>query len=258
MKTKCLLAPAILILAGFSPVASTVSAQIVAVTPASLTGTGLVTFDDIAGGGGNGVNYDTTFESNGASFGERFVGQTLTLLGDNDKLSGAPSGGSLTLAVGAPGQNLNVFFYTTSQVMDGLGFRGFPTAEAVGEGSFAVLFDFDQSQFGFDLVGGNGGNATIDFFRRDGGLIQSIVVSGLSDQSYAFARVGGVHDIAGISIWNDDAGGIGFDNLRHDVPGVVGPPPPTGAVPEPGTYGALGALLMTVLVARKLKRGRSA
>jgi hypothetical protein len=36
--------------------------------------------------------------------------------------------------------------------------------------------------------------------------------------------VGGVNDIAGISIENLDPGGIGLDNLCHDVPGVQGDP----------------------------------
>lgn len=117
-----------------------------------------------------------------------------------------------------------------------------------------MLFDFDQSEFGFDLVGGNSGTAFVDFFRRDGSLIQSINLTGLTNQSYGFSRVGGIQDIAGISIWNDDNGGIGFDNLRHDVPGVIGPPPTAGAVPEPSTYGALGALLIAAVVAKRMKR----
>ena len=49
-------------------------------------------------------------------------------------------------AVGAANQNLNVFTFTTSQVLTGLGPLGFPDGDAIGEGSFAVLFDFDQSE----------------------------------------------------------------------------------------------------------------
>lgn len=253
MKINRLLTPALMVLAsGFAPVASTVSAQIVAVSPGSLTGTGLITFDDVAGGAAPGTNYNGIFESNGADFGERFVGQINTPLGNSDVLSGTPTG-PLTLALGPTNQNLNVVFNVSSQVLAGLGPLGFPNFDAVGEGAFAVLFDFDQSEFGFDLVGGNSGNATVDFFRRDGSLIQTIVLSGLSDQSYAFSRVGGVHDIAGISIWNDDLAGIGFDNLRHDVAGVVGPPP-TGAVPEPSTYGLFGAAALVGALAWNRRR----
>src|SRR5215510_15746879 len=44
----------------------------------SLTGTGLITFDDIAGGPAPGTNYDGILTSGGASFAERFLGQTLS------------------------------------------------------------------------------------------------------------------------------------------------------------------------------------
>ena len=197
------------------------------VSYASLTGTQIVTFDDIAGGADPGTNYDSVVVSHGVGLGERFVGQTLSYLGDSDKLGGAPSG-ALTLMAGAPGQNLNVFNYSTN-VLTGLGHLGFPNGNAIGEGAFALTFSSDQSEFGFQLVGGNGGNAFIDFFRADGSLIDSITVSGLADAYYGFSRDGGVKDIRGISIWNDDGGGIGFDNLKHDVESVV------GNVPEPGS-----------------------
>lgn len=231
--------------AGALALVSAASAQITQVTPASLTGTGLITFDDVSA-----ANYDAIFESNGADFGERFAGQTLTLSGDFDTLTTLPSG-PLALATGVANQNLYVLSYSPSQVLTGLGPLGYPSASAIGEGSFAVLFDYDQSEFGFDLVGGNGGNAYIDFFRRDGSLVQSLTLTGLSDQSYAFRRNGGLADIAGISIWNDDGGGIGFDNLRHDKPGVVGPG--TG-VPEPSTYGLIGAAVLAGLIALRRRQ----
>lgn len=208
------------------------------IMPASLTGTGFITFEDVAGGNPPGTNFDAIFESDGADFGERFVGQTLTTSGVFDILSGTPSS-SLSLATGIAGENLNVFFRTAnnSQVLSGLGPLGFPDNDAIGEGSFAVLFDFDQSEFGFDLLGGNGGSAFVDFFKRDGSLISSITLTTLSDQSFAFARDGGIKDIAGISIYNNDPFGIAFDNLVHDVPGVTGPPNP---IPEPTTVALLG------------------
>ncbi len=217
------------------------------IAPGSLTGTGLITFDDVAGGAAPGTNYDAIFESNGANLGERFAGQINTPGGDFDVLSGSPTG-PLSLAVGAAGQNLNVFDYNGSQVLTGLGPQGFPSFNAIGEGSFAVLFDFNQSQFGFDLVGGNGGDAFLNFFARDGSLISAITLSGLSTQSYAFSREGGVKDIAGISIYNNDLGGIGFDNLRHDVPGVPGP---GTSVPEPSTILLLGAGLVGLAAWRR-------
>ena len=227
--------------------ASAMAAPVNQVSYASLAGTEIVNFDDIAGGGVPGTNYDSVVVSHGVGLGERFVGQTLSYLGDSDKLSGAPSG-ALTLMAGAPGQNLNVFFYNTSNVLTGLGHLGFPDFNAIGEGAFALTFSSDQSEFGFQLVGGNGGNAFIDFFRADGSLIDSITVGGLGDAYYGFSRDGGVKDIRGISIWNTDSGGVGFDNLKHDVKSVV------GNVPEPSTYALMFAGLAAVGVIARRRR----
>lgn len=225
------------------------------VSPGSITGTGVITFDDVAGGSAPGTNYNSIFESNGASFAERFTGQTNTPSGGFDVLSGSPTG-PLSLAVGAAGQNLNVFTFTTN-VLTGLGPLGFPSFDAIGEGSFAVLFDFDQSQFAFQLVGGNAGSAFLSFFSRDGSLIDEITLSGLSDQTYGFIRDGGIQDIAGISIYNNDPGGIGFDNLVHDVPGVPGEPGGNGhpSVPAPSALVLLGTALLGVAAA-SLRRSR--
>ena len=184
--------------------------------------------------------------SHGVGLGERFVGQPVSSLDDNDKLGGAPTG-PLTLIAGAPGQNLNVFFYTTSNVLTGVGHLGFPDFNVIGKGAIALTFCSDQSEFGFQLVGGNGGNAFVDFSRSDGSLIDSVTVSGLADTFYGFSRDGGVKDIRGISRWNDDAGGIGFDNLEHDVESDI----PT--VPEPSTHAMLIAGLAAVGV---IARGR--
>ena len=172
--------------------ASAMAAPVNQVAYGSLTGTQIVDFDDVAGGPFPGVNYDSVFVSHGVGLGERFVGQTVSFVGDNDKLSGAPTG-PLTLTAGAPGRNLEVFLYTTSNVLTGLGHLGFPDPSATGEGAFALTFSSDQSEFGFQLVGGNAGNAFIDFFRADGSLIDSVTVSGLADSFYGFAREGGVN-----------------------------------------------------------------
>jgi hypothetical protein len=198
----------------------------------SLSGTGLITFDDIAGGGAPGTNYDSIFVSGGAGFGERFLGQTLATSGNFDQLSGSPSA-TLQLVAGAANQNLNVFTEGSSQVLTGLGNLGYPSFDAIGEGAFAVLFANDQSQFGFQLVGGNAGDAFISFFGRNGSLIDSITLTGLADAYYGFERDGGIKDIAGISIYNNDLAGIGFDNLKHDVPGII-------VTPEPMTILLLG------------------
>jgi GMP synthase (glutamine-hydrolysing) len=59
-------------------------------------------------------------------------------------------------------------------------------------------------------------------------------------------RDGLVKDIAGISIWNNDLAGIGFDNLKHDVPGR-----PDQVIPEPSTYALLGTGLAGLSLLRR-------
>ncbi len=211
--------------------AASFAAPINQVAYGSLTGTQTVTFDDVAGGGAPGTNYDGIMVSGGVSFGERFAGQTNTPSGDFDVLGGTPTA-SLSVVTGSANQNLNVFVNNGTQVLTGLGPRGFPSFDAIGEGSIALLFTSDQSQFGFQLVGGNAGTATLGFYRRDGSLIDQIILAGLGDAYYGFSREGGVFDIAGVSIFNNDLAGIGFDNLKFDVP--------SGTVPEPGTLALLG------------------
>src|SRR5262245_12598875 len=80
------------------------------VPPGTLTGTGLVTFDDVAGGLPPGTNYNGILESGGAHFAERFFGQTLSFNGNFDVLSGSPTG-PLTLQTGSPGQNVVVLLF---------------------------------------------------------------------------------------------------------------------------------------------------
>jgi hypothetical protein len=234
----------LLILSAFLAILSitTVSeaALINQVTYASLTGTELVTFEDLPQIAAPGTNYNTIFVSGGVSFAERFAGQSLATVGGFDQLSGLPSGG-LSLQVGAANQNINVFAGDYAgkygNVLNGLGPAGFPSFDAIGEGSFAMLFSTDQSQFGFSLVGGNGGQAYISFFNRAGSLIDLITVSGLADTFYGFSRDGGIKDIAGISVYNNDAGGIGIDDIKHDVKS-------DGAVPEPMSVVLLGLGLL--------------
>lgn len=66
-----------------------------------------------------------------------------------------------------------------------------PDYGAIGEGTSAVLFNFDQSEFGFDIVGQDGGGYLyISFFKRDGTLIDTHTIStGGGAVSYGFRRV---------------------------------------------------------------------
>jgi len=213
---------------------SPVNAQVASVDYSTLSGSQVVTFDDLPSASASGTNYDPILLSGGVAFGERFQGQTLGSSGAFDVLTGLPSGGALVLLPGASNQNLDILLYNGTNALTGLGPLGYPDFDAVGEGAISLLFSSDQSQFGFQLVGGNGGDANVSFFRADGSLIQTLVLGGLADSFYGFARDGGVQDIRGISITNNDAGGIGFDNLKHDVVSVV-----VSGVPEPSTWGMM-------------------
>ncbi len=210
----------------------------------SLTASKLLDFNDVSAAAAPGTSYDTPVISNGVGASERFVGQTLSDFGGNDKLSDSVTG-PLTLASGVSGQNVDIFHYGSSNIIVGLGPVGYPEFDALGEGSIAFLFSTDQSQFGFGVFGANQGNVTLDFWRANGTLIQSVVINGVNDTYYGFEREGDVHDIRGVSIWNTDAAGIGYNKIKYDIGSDLSLAPPTDstgggrdpdAVPEPGVW----------------------
>lgn len=201
-----------------------------AVDPSTLTVTGSISFNDF---GNASINHDGVVARSGASFAERYAGQIRSTSGDFDVLAGSPSR-PLMLQVGAPNQNLNTVYDGASNatVIDGLGPLGFPSASAIGEGAIAVLFNEDQVELGLSINGANGGTATASFFRRDGSLIETMLIqlaSLAAPQLFAFRRADGLRDIAGLSIHNDDLGGIGYPSFRLAQPGGVTKLVPAGA-----------------------------
>jgi hypothetical protein len=203
---------------GIASSVTPVDSMILAVDPHSVPCTQIATFDDVLGGETPGTNYDGLVSSGGLQFAERFMGQEVSYGGDFDVVSGIPSE-PLTLQLGTPGQNLDVFAYTTN-VLSGLGPLGYPDLDAIGEGSIAMYFPVPQSAVSFELVGGNGGSATLGFYRTDGSLIDNVIVSGLADLGYGFATADATPSIAGILIQSTDPSGIGVVNICHDE-GVV-------------------------------------
>gem|GEM_PF-882072 len=210
-----------------------------------------LTFEGNAGGVLDGVQ-----TIGAAKFGERFAGQTLGANADFDTLSGTPTK-PLTLLSGAAGQNL-LYAPFGSMTLIGLGNAGLddegnPFPNAVGEGAVSVLFDGDQSQIGFKVVGANpGGTLLIDFFRFDGSLIETLSLADLSGGSFGFQRDGDVKDIAGMSIRNNDFGGLAFDDFVFNVVDARDPGDP-GTVPEPTALLLAGLGLLAAGTARRRK-----
>lgn len=187
--------------------------HIVEVDPSTLTCSEVIDFENLPPGGGSGTSHDGIVSSGVGMFAERFVGQALSFDSSFDVLSSTASS-PLALQVGAPGQNVNSILSGGTIVIDGLGPIGFPSLNALGEGSIAGLFDADQFELGIEITGVNGGgSATLNFFRRDGSTIETLVLPLASNGDFAFRRIGDVADIAGLSIHNDDPFGLAYDNI---------------------------------------------
>ncbi|MCR8825953.1 hypothetical protein [Pseudosulfitobacter koreensis] len=194
------------------------------VNPDSLALTRIITFDDQQASFGPGRPLDTVLALSGAAFGERFSGQGLTANGTHDQVRGAALGPPLVLMAGNEGQNLALVHMggAARVVLLGYGPAGFPKRDAQGEGAIAVMFDRDQPALAFDLRGGEGGMAQVQFLRRDGSSITALQLGPLGEDTFGFTRMGGMADIAGFVLTNIDIQGLAIDNLRF------GPPPDLG------------------------------
>lgn len=181
----------------------------------------VITFDEVPSGWDPGHRVDEPLALPGASFAERFAGQSLGAEGDFDTVTG-PGFGPLTLMPGAPGETLSVVRLFGSNILNGYGPAGYPNVNAQGEGAIAVLFDTDQSALSFQVLGGEAGRARVQFLRRDGSEIHVIVIEDLGPVTLGFLRAGDVADIAGLVITNTDPQGLAIDNVRF------GPPPRLG------------------------------
>lgn len=189
-----------------------------------------IDFEDFPRQMSPGLSLDGVVDFEGASMGERFSGHVLTERDGFDRLSHLPLP-PLRLEPGAEGQNLAVsFLYMMSNQLGGLGPAGFPSRDAGGEGSIAVLFDRDQFALGFKVaaeptpeVAAPKGRMNVAFFRRDATFI-SVLTIGLDwgFSSYGFVRENDAEDIAGMVITNLDPEGIAIDDLIFDTSLVLG------------------------------------
>ncbi len=170
----------------------------------------VVDFEDVLGVFFPGTLYDEILTSGQCTFAERFVGQNLTYNGDLDVLSGTPAN-PLTLQVGAAGENLSVGHDLDTNELIPSGRLGFGNANGYGEGSFAVIFPGAVSAFGLRLVYGAGNTTYLHCFRNDGSVIALMTVTGVG--LFGFSREGDVKDISGVSVYTNDDGGLGYDDL---------------------------------------------
>lgn len=196
-------------------------APVCLVDPNQLNLLEVITFEDVPSGWDPGHRIDETLSLPGASFAERFVGQALGTKGDFDTVSGSAIS-PLTLLPGAPGETLSIIRLMDSNMLNGFGPAGFPSARAQGEGAIAVMFDDDQPAFSFQIIGGESGSATVQFLRRDGSVIHALDVDDLAKEELGFQRAGNEPDIAGFVITNTDPQGLAIDNLRFGLPRLSG------------------------------------
>ncbi len=213
----------------------TSQAALIQVASSSLTATNIVDFEDLGLLPDELVSYDGVLESGLTSFSERFAGQTVVEVGGLDTLIGTPTD-ELSLSNGVAGENL-----TTGNLGGNSGLSGESSVMSLGEGSVAVLFDFDQSQIAFDVLGsdvdseGIGGNVIASFWARDGSLLNqfTLALDGSAVLSFGFINDDGAFNIAGLSLVNDDISGVGYDNFIYDVVGIEGTPGQNSQVPIP-------------------------
>lgn len=161
----------------------------------------------------------------GGRIGTGFLGQTTSAAGPFDRLHGQPAA-PLTLLTGPAGAGLSVAYHRGfgSMALFPVGPAGFPALEARGEGSVAILFDEETCAVGLmvhtdyadDLgVGGvETGRVTLTAYARDGTLLGQIRrQAGRGVSAHAIAVGGGIARLAGVTVENDDPGGIALDDI---------------------------------------------
>jgi hypothetical protein len=173
----------------------------------------------------------------GATYGERFSGQTLSTAGGFDALSGSPSGPLSLLSNAVLADNIGILAFGSQVIYGDLG-------GAIGEGALSILFGLTTSLLGFDIVGTDAGDFTVQFFGASGNLLGSITETSIGDGFFGFRATAG-EQIAGVSITNTDPAGIGYDNVTFNQ---------SAAVPEPGSLALLGLGLAGIVALRRRQR----
>ena len=192
---------------------------------------GRVTFNLLPALPEPGHNLDQGFAFAGGRVGERFAGQRVEIVEQapgllHDRVTGVPAA-PLALETGDEGHGLSVSFHRAfrSNALYPLGPKGYPLAEARGEGSAALLFAQDSCAVALRLhteylddLGTNAdhvGDVRLTFYARDGrelGRAQLAPPGGIS--GHGFETADGAARIAGLLVENLDPGGISLDDIR--------------------------------------------
>lgn len=218
----------------------------------------LATFEELVLPDPGGSLLEGLVSSGGIWFGERFAGQELSVrLAPRpgsvaqdwfDDLSfGVPLAG-LALLPGANGANLGGYDYADAhgQALAGMGPQNPDGSDPFGFGAVSARFAAPVSALGLQIREADGGAGWLRLYREDGALIDTVHFPALSDGFFAFARPGGVADIAGFSLYHADTYyGIAIDNVRA---GALLP------IPEPGTAALWAAGLLGLAVSRWRRR----
>jgi hypothetical protein len=211
--------------------AMAVNAQAAIIIDNTISGTIVNSFNALPVGNAAGLISQT-----GATYGERFSGQTVSNIGGFDSISGTPT--SLTLLANAStADNIGITFFGGSNVIYG------DLTGSVGEGALSILLDTPSNVFGFNLLGTEGGQFRTDFFAADGSNIGSFTQTA-TDNFFGFRTTGG-SQISAVTLSNTDAAGLGFDNVTFDN---------AAAVPEPASLALLALGLFCIGAARNRER----
>ena len=205
-------------------------ANAVIISDNTVSGTTTNTFDALPDG-----NVPAFISQTGATYGEGFAGQTLSTAGGFDSFLGLPTAPLTLLANPVLGDNIGILTVASPVIYGDLGF-------AIGEGAVSILFAAPTGILGFDVVGTDGGNFTVEFFGSDGSLLGAITQLA-TDSFFGFSGTAG-ELIAGVSITNTDPAGIGFDNVTFNGT----------SIPEPASLWLLGAGLVIVSARARQRR----